>query len=599
MTKSKNLQSMVKGIMLTIISWFAISTAVLAQTSQPQGGKNVSKTFKVCPFNVDGLPPTINIAGIINITINPDGLGEEGAAAIGQYIANSGIDFLALSEDFNFHQSLVDNLGSDYSVATYRGGINMDNFDLGKRNFKTDGLEFLTKQPYAFTQESWTSWNKTYGYTSNGSDELIKKGYRYYVVDLGDGAFVDFYIMHMDADTDPQDNEARASQWEQLRDAILANHNNRPVIVMGDTNSRYTRDDILGLFTNPIEEAGDYEVKDAWVKHCKSGVYPKLGSDPLMVGDLGYLQGEVVDKVLYLNPKKDGLTINSLAFNVDYDFDKSDHKPIIVTMRVEGSTYAPAEANNWWRGEELQGNGQPVYIYNVGAGTFIAGKTATIKNIDDAYIWNINGNDPYTFACTNETEDRIQMKKIGLSWSTSIKEGSGASNFTVITSTTTTDRGNAYKLSVKSGSDTRYFNVDGESYTAAKTASPYNDWLFISEVQKKAYSSYKELFNKAKDYQKYNVTEELKNELTTALTDAENGSYESYAEDTKNMQKAIDDIDAYLKYVATGIDNTASVSKTAKIISIYGTNGVRRSNLAKGINIVKMSDGTTRKVVMK
>lgn len=598
MTTSKNLQSMVKGLLLTIISWFAISTAVMAQTSQPQGGRNVSKTFKVCPFNVDGLPSTINILGI-KININPDGLGEEGAAAIGQYIANSGIDILALSEDFNFHNSLVDNLGSDYTVATYRGGITADNFDLSKTNFNTDGLEFLTKKPYSFAQESWTPWNKTYGYTSNGSDELIKKGFRHYVVDLGDGAFVDFYIMHMDADTDPKDNEARASQWEQLRDAILANHNNRPIIVMGDTNSRYTRDDILGLFTNPIEEAGNYEVKDAWVKHCKSGVYPTLGSDPLMVGDLGYRQGEVVDKVLYLNPKKDGLNINSLAFDVDADFDKSDHKPIIVTMRVEGSAYAPAEANNWWRGEELQGNGQAVYIYNVGAGTFIAGQTATIKNIDDAYIWNINGNSPYTFACTNDTKDRIQMTRIGLTWTASIKEGSGASDFNVILSNYTTDRGKAYKLSVKKGGDTRYFNVEGTGYSAAKTAqSNLNDWLFISEEQKKAYSDYCELFNKAKNYQKYNLTEELKNELTTALNEAEKGSYESYEKDTEELQKAIDDIDAYLKYIATGID-TPSAAKTAKIVSIYGINGVRRSNLAKGINIVKMNDGSTRKVIVK
>lgn len=153
----------------------------------------------------------------------------------------------------------------------------------------------------------------------------------------GDGIDMDVYILHMDADTDTKDNEARASQLEQLRDAILAKDSHRPVIVMGDTNCRYTRDNILGLFIHPILEKGIYDVKDAWVELCKDGSYPKLGDAPLMASELGYLQGEVVDKVIYLNPKDGDTHLSAVKFEVDTKMEESDHKPVIVTMRMEKS----------------------------------------------------------------------------------------------------------------------------------------------------------------------------------------------------------------------------------------------------------------------
>lgn len=591
MTTINHLLSMSKRILLFSIACLAFSITISAQGTQPEADRYVSKTFKVCPFNVDGLPKTISIFGF-TININNDGLEEEGAIAIGKYIANSNIDVFALSEDFNFHPSLAAQINDEYTFGTYRGGITTSNLSGTKVN--TDGLEFLAKAPFTFSDETCTPWNKTYGYTTNGSDELIKKGYRYYVVDLGDGAYVDFYILHMDAETDPKDNEARASQWEQLRDDILSKSTNRPVIVMGDTNSRYTRDDILGLFINPIESTGNYEVKDAWIEHCKNGKYPNLGDDALMVGQLGYREGEVVDKVLYLNPKKNGLNIQSLDFDVDAAFDKSDHKPIIVTMKVEGSTYTPTKASNWWRGETLKGGGQPVYIYNVGAETFIAGKEATIKDINSAYIWQINGSGTYTFACNNETEDRINMSK-SLRWTASIKEKSGASTFNVIPSTTTTSRGNTYKLSVTSGKDTRYFNVDGKSYSAASTLSNMNDWLFISSEQKEAYNNYQKLFNKARDYQKYTLSESLREKLTTTLDATEAGSYDTYTTDTEDLLKIMADIDAYLKDTPTSISSSPSITRRG-FTAIYSVNGVRRNALSKGINIVKMANGEVKKI---
>ena len=172
MTTIKNLLSMAKGLLLSSIACLAFCITLSAQGTQPEAGRYISKTFKVCPFNVDGLPKTISILGF-TININNDGLEEEGAIAIGKYIANSDIDVFALSEDFNFHPSLAAQINDEYTFGMYRGGISTSNLSGTKVN--TDGLEFLAKAPFSFSEETCTPWNKTYGYTTNGSDELIKK----------------------------------------------------------------------------------------------------------------------------------------------------------------------------------------------------------------------------------------------------------------------------------------------------------------------------------------------------------------------------------------------------------------------------------------
>lgn len=329
MTTIKNLLSMAKGLLLSSIACLAFSITISAQGTQPEAGRYISKTFKVCPFNVDGLPQKF---GLINV--NPDGKGADGAKAIGQYINKSDIDFWGLSEDFNYHNDLANEItDGKYQIGTYRGGINLNQFKLNMQ-FDTDGLNFLSKTPNSFSDESWVKWNKCNGWANHGNDEMIRKGYRHYLANLGDDIEIDFYIMHMDADTDDKDNEARADQWKQLYNAIVANTNGRPIIVMGDTNCRYTRDDLRGLFIDPINQAGKYEVKDAWIEHCKNGIYPTLGSDALMVDQLGYKEGEIVDKVLYLNPTDGDCHIKALNFNVDSEFTVSDHRPVIVTMEV-------------------------------------------------------------------------------------------------------------------------------------------------------------------------------------------------------------------------------------------------------------------------
>ena len=51
--------------------------------------------------------------------------------------------------------------------------------------------------------------------------------------------------------------------------------------------------------------------------------------------------------------------------------------------------------------------------------------------------------------------------------------------------------------------------------------------------------------------------------------------------------------------VATGIENIENRPAVNAAEGIYTINGVKINSLQKGINIIKMADGTTRKVVIK
>ena len=65
----------------------------------------------------------------------------------------------------------------------------------------------------------------------------------------------------------------------------------------------------------------------------------------------------------------------------------------VNAQEADNTTYAPAEAKNWWRGEEVTGKKQQVYVYNVGAGIFVTtDDTPSEKNIDNAALWTLSNN---------------------------------------------------------------------------------------------------------------------------------------------------------------------------------------------------------------
>lgn len=526
-----------KGCALAVGLLFGLAGAAEAQDND---GK---QTFTVCAYNVDGLPNSI--AGI---EINPDGKGEEGAAAIGSYLSEKQFDVIALSEDFNFHSSLMAPLAADYTAGTYRGGLNVSGFNANIR-FNTDGLEFLTRTPIVFGSESWTAWKNNYGKFDNGSDELITKGFRSYTVSVGDGILVDFYIMHMDAGSTDADNAARATQWEQLRDAILARNSGHPVIVMGDTNSRYTRDDIAGLFITPLSDA--YDVSDVWVEKCLDGVAPTLGGSSLMADELGYEKGEIVDKVIYLNPKGGSVRLSATAMNIDADCSLSDHKPLSVTFEATGKTYAPAEANTWWRGEEWTGDGQKVYLYNVGQKYFLSNESAPgVTSIAQAPEWTISGGDEYTV--TNDTHS-LRMK--GIKSMQGVVEGSGATTFNNHEAGITEG---SHRIGLKDrlvfwDAKTHFMGITVENgaakYAGTTTKDENIDWLLISSEQKQAYERYNAIYQTATSLlgnAALNLPASIEQQLTEALAATAGSCYTTCDADTTALLAACSAVEEWL-----------------------------------------------------
>lgn len=340
------------------------------------------KTFKVACLNVDGLPPTVEITGITTVKLNEEGPQEAGTETLSELIAQKGWDFFAVSENFNYNDNLMSHLGSHYNAATFRGTIptklngiqalqyvELDGLsvreDRVKKPFDTDGLNLLFKNSIRISGEAMYGWNQKYGVTKNGADLLIDKGFRYYTVKIDNGLEIDVYILHMDAETSEEDNAARASQITQLVDMIIASDNKRPIIIMGDTNCRYTRDNLRDLLFKRINDDSRFEIHDPWIDFMWDGVMPELGSSSLMVEKLGLQKGEVVDKIFYINNKDaDGVTLTANSYLHDEDFTNpdgseiSDHYPIVINFTIE-NTNKGVSAGEY-------------YLRNVATGNFLA-----------------------------------------------------------------------------------------------------------------------------------------------------------------------------------------------------------------------------------
>lgn len=334
------------------------------------------KTFTAACLNVDGLPPTVRAAGVVNVKLNPEGPQETGTLQMSKLVSQKGWDFFGVSENFNYNTQLMSEIGGIYNTGTYRGAIpssvtNVVPYLAGNKWFDTDGLNLLWRSNISVSDEAWYLWNKRNGITEDGADQLIAKGFRYYTVRIAAGLEVDVYILHMDAETTPADNEAREIQMTQLVDMILASDNKRPIIIMGDTNCRYTRDNLKGLMFERIKADERFDIHDPWIDFPRRGVMPTLGAGSIMVpghfdgtNHEAFQTGEVVDKIFYINNTDASAKLTAKSYLHDTDFtwpdgsEISDHYPIVIEFEIEN-------ANNKLTGGEC-------YLRNVGTGKFLA-----------------------------------------------------------------------------------------------------------------------------------------------------------------------------------------------------------------------------------
>lgn len=274
-----------------------------------------------------------------------------------------------------------------------------------------------------------------------------------------------------------------------------------------------------------------------------------------------------------------------------------------TTAQAEGTgtgteDVKPAASTEFWMGETAKAG--EFYLYNVGAKIFATNNTPSETEITKATLWTAKESNK-SFSFTGKNGYKIYMHSflsLGITWTAKIDQNETATDFTLAAGTST-EKGYVYSFSKKEGAYTRYFNIDIDNkkfkFTPAKDQSDWNDWLLISDKQKKAYDEYVKLFKEAKRYTEGDskLTDAIVKQINDAL---KSYNYNTYEDGGKaNLQAAIE---AAKNFIDTGINEIGSTTD-AKVSEIYGVNGARKSQLTKGLNIVKMSDGTVKKVLVK
>ncbi|MDT7782084.1 MAG: hypothetical protein QOF58_503 [Pseudonocardiales bacterium] len=278
-------------------STLLVIPVVLAALMSPTAAAATGGSFEVLSYNVAGLP---------------EGLSS-GHPAVNTPLISPRLapyDIINVQEDFNYHSALYAGDNHAYRTPT-SGGVPFGS-----------GLNTLSHLPYSDLER--TKWS-----SCNGTDCLTPKGFSYKRVRLADGVYVDLYNLHPNAGTETADLAARRSNITQLSRFIAANSVGNAVIVMGDTNTRYTRAE-----DNIRELVSTNGLTDAWVQLERDGQAPAAGA-PALVCDPAALNDacEVVDKILYRGNRQISLTArdyrNENAAFVDAQGKPlSDHYPI-------------------------------------------------------------------------------------------------------------------------------------------------------------------------------------------------------------------------------------------------------------------------------
>lgn len=98
----------------------------------------VQGKFTCAALNVDGLPTLVNSGGP----------GSDGTEAIGNIMNGLGYDFIAVSEDFEYHDELAGAM-TNYNLGTYRGSVSLSSLIEAS---DTDGLGFFWKRMSSLPQ---------------------------------------------------------------------------------------------------------------------------------------------------------------------------------------------------------------------------------------------------------------------------------------------------------------------------------------------------------------------------------------------------------------------------------------------------------------
>ncbi|MFI6335790.1 jacalin-like lectin [Streptomyces sp. NPDC050535] len=300
----------------------AVATAAvlggLTATATPAAAAD-SGTFNVLTYNVSGLPEIINSAPTPR---------ESATTAIGQRIAP--YDIVHAQEDFNFHATL-------YAADTAHAYRTPTSGGAGTGS----GLNTLSKIAYDADDFERAGWNSC---QIDSGDCLTPKGFTFMRERLAEGVFVDFYNLHTDAGVTDGDLAARADNLNQLTAFIQSHSKGNAVVVMGDTNTRYTRS---GDTIREFSAANG--LTDPWVQLIRGGTPPAKGSDALVCDQTGATVPntcEVVDKILYRGSKL--VSLNATRYN-------NEHASFLTSDGLMLSDHDPITAGfSWSRNSAFQ-----------------------------------------------------------------------------------------------------------------------------------------------------------------------------------------------------------------------------------------------------
>jgi hypothetical protein len=235
---------------------------------------------------------------------------------------------LTIFQDFNYHAYIYETDTHSFRTAT-SGGVPFGS-----------GLNTLSNFDWTgFTRVTWDTCSN-----ASGSDCLTPKGFTYMRMLLSsstaDGTtaqYMDVYNLHTDAGTEADDIAARNSNLAQVSAHVKTWSEGVPVLVFGDTNSRYTR------LPDDIEIFGrENGLLDAWVQVVHGGSAPTVESlcaNPSLASSC-----ETVDKVFYRGSPLGDLTATQFRYDSTSFLQAdgnilSDHNPVRVNFTLgPGST---------------------------------------------------------------------------------------------------------------------------------------------------------------------------------------------------------------------------------------------------------------------
>ncbi|HYX37190.1 MAG TPA: endonuclease/exonuclease/phosphatase family protein [Oligoflexus sp.] len=271
------------------------------------GQSSHERTLKFMTYNVAGLPEPISSSSPARNT-----------AKIGELI--NSYDVVLVQEDFNYHHLLTGTAQHPYQSKTSGWAV------FG------DGLNIFSNVP--FTHVERVKWKNCHGVITDGSDCLTPKGIMLAQYEIAPGVVVDIYNLHADAGSDEKSLDARRRNITQLLGLIHTGSQGKPVIIVGDFNSRYTRN---GDIAEQIIEAG---FQDSWmVTHGLTTVPAKGGAlNESCATEPSSATCELIDKIYFRNGPN--LQISVVDYSVPFDIFRddagqplSDHNPVAAELK--------------------------------------------------------------------------------------------------------------------------------------------------------------------------------------------------------------------------------------------------------------------------